>query len=301
MSSGTSPSVSRRSPRRLLAGPIEFGRACTVRFLALQGIDRAMALAAQAFTALIPLMIVYSALVEAHGHDFAERLVTDFHLHGSAARAVRDAFAPAGAVASQTSVFGALLLVVSALSFTRALQRLYQLTWDQRPLGLAAAKWGLAWLVLVVAVLTFRPLVLYAVHGVWRLVLSLAFAAAVWLITPYVLLGRRVGWRRLMPTALMTAVGITTLSISSAVWLPRTIVSSAEQFGVIGVAFALLSWLVGAGVVLVGTAACGRALEDWRRTPAEERSALRVSVATVAAAAREGRDAAPAPLSERSP
>ena len=44
MSSGTSPSVSRRSPRRLLAGPIEFGRACTVRFLALQGIDRAMAI-----------------------------------------------------------------------------------------------------------------------------------------------------------------------------------------------------------------------------------------------------------------
>jgi len=284
-----------------MAEPIEFGRGCVVRFLALQGIDRAVALAAQAFTALVPLMIVYSAVVQADGRDFAGRIVTDFHLHGSAARAVRSAFAPAGEVAGQTSALGGLLLVVSALSFTRALQRLYQLTWDQRPLGLSAAKWGLAWLVMVVTVVTFRPLVLYGVHGFWRLVLSLAFAAAVWLITPYVLLGRRVGWRRLMPTALMTAVGITVLSISSALWLPRTIVSSAEQFGVIGVAFALLSWLVAVGVVLVGAAACGRALEDWRRTPAEERSALRVSIAAVEAAAGEAGAPARSSLSERSP
>jgi purine-cytosine permease-like protein len=44
--------------------------------------------------------------------------------------------------------------------------------------------------------------------------------------------------------------------------MPRTVASSARQFGVIGVAFALLSWLIAAGFVLVGAAAAGRALED---------------------------------------
>jgi membrane protein len=266
VTSGSAGSMRASLASRLVAYPLQFGRDWAVRFVELQGFDRAVALAGQAFTALIPLLIVYTSLVSrATGRDFADELVRVFGLSGSAATDLRHAFAPAGEVQSEVSSFGTLLLVVSALSFARALQRLYQLAWDQPSLGLKAAKWGLIWLMLVIAVVTLRPLIVSGVGDLVRLILSLAIAGVAWLLTPFVLLGRRVAWRRLVPTALLTGFGMTALAACSAVWMPRTIATSAAQFGVIGVAFAMLSWLVGAGVVLVLAAAGGAVIETrWR-------------------------------------
>jgi membrane protein len=248
---------------RALAAPLQLGRDWLVGFVGLQGFDRAVALAGQAFTALIPLLIVYSAVVsDATGRDFADSLIRVFELDGSSAATLEQAIASANDVESQVSALGTALLVGSALSFTRALQRLYQLAFDERSLGLRAAKWGLIWLAIIIAILTLRPVILGAVHGLALLILSLAFAAGLWLCTPYVLLARRVPWRRLVPTALLTAVGMTGLEVCSAIWMPHTVSASAEQFGAIGVAFALLSWLVGAGLVLVVAAAGGAAIDE---------------------------------------
>jgi membrane protein len=257
---------------RLVAWPVRFGRDWFLGFIGLQGFDRAVALAGQAFTALIPLLIVYAAVTSrASGQDFADQLIRIFHLHGTAAATVRQAFAPPGAVESQVSVIGGVLLVVSALSFTRALQRLYQLAWGETSLGVRAAKFGLIWLVLVVVTLTIRPILLGAVHGVAKVVLTMVISGLLWLVTPYVLLGRRVDWRRLWPTAALTGIGMTGLGLAGALWMPHSVATTGAQFGGIGVAFAILSWLVGGGVVLV-VATAGGALIDarlrTRRSPA---------------------------------
>jgi membrane protein len=262
---------------RLIAAPLQFGRDWLVRFLALQGFDRAVALAGQAFTALVPLLIVYSAVVSQRtGRDFADELVHIFGLKGSAATDLKRAFAPPTEVTSEVSALGGFLLITAALSFTRALQRLYQLAWDQPSLGWRASKWGLIWLAAAALLVTLRPVILHAVHGVPLLVFSLAFAAAFWLVTPAVLLARRVHHRRLLPTALLTGVGMTGLSICSAIWMPRSVATSAQQFGVMGVAFAvafaLLSWLVGAGVVLVAAAAGGAVVDERLRGAKRRRS-----------------------------
>jgi membrane protein len=257
-----------RFVERALAAIIRFGRDWLVGFVNLQGFDRAVALGGQAFTALIPLLIVYAAVTSrASGKDFADQIVRVFHLSGSSAQTVEQAFAPPGDVESQVTVIGVFLLVFSALSFTRALQRLYQLTWNQPSLGIRAAKWGLIWLVLVVVVLTVRPVVLTGVHDVARVLLSIAISALLWVATPYVLLGRRMRWQRLAATGLLTGFGMTLLSLAGAIWMPRSVSASAAQFGGIGVAFALLSWLVGGGFVLVvassGGAVIDRRLLDW--------------------------------------
>jgi hypothetical protein len=56
----------------MIAASVEFARAWIGRFFAVQAFDRAMALAAQAFSALIPLIIGYSAVVpRARGKNFA--------------------------------------------------------------------------------------------------------------------------------------------------------------------------------------------------------------------------------------
>jgi membrane protein len=249
--------------RRLIGAPLRFVRDWLEGFVALQGFDRAVALAGQAFTALIPLLIVYGALTSNRsGRDFADQLIAAFELKGAAAEQIKQAFAPPASVESSVSIFGIFLLIFSALAFTRALQRLYQLAWNQTPLGMRAAKWGLIWLGLIVITVTVRPIFVGWSHGVLRLALSLAFGAVLWLITPYVLLGRRITWQQLAPTALLTGFGMSVLAISSAIWMPHSVATSAAQFGTIGVAFALLSWLVGYGMVLVLAASGGAVIEQ---------------------------------------
>jgi membrane protein len=79
----------------------------------------------------------------------------------------------------------------------------------------------------------------------------------VWLVTPYLLLARRIPWRRLIPQAGLTAVGMTVLAGCLLIYIPRALESAAGEFGAIGIAFTLLTMLWAGGFVLVTAAAVG--------------------------------------------
>jgi membrane protein len=104
------------------------------------------------------------------------------------------------------------------------------------------------------------------------MIVALAFSCVVWLFTPWILLSRRVPWRALVPTAALTAVGMTGLSIAGIVYMPRSISTSAASYGTIGVAISLVSWLVAAGFILVGCAAVGAVLGEGSAAGASGRS-----------------------------
>ena len=243
----------------MITAAIQFARSWTARFVEVQGVDRAMALAAQAFSALIPLLIVYSAVVSrGEGQSFADDLIDRFDLEGAAAATMRQAFTSSQTVEDSISLLGILLLLISALSFSRGLQRLYEHAYRLPTLGMRNSHRGLEWLALIVVYSSVRPLVAGLFDStVLKIAASLVLGAALWTATPYLLLGQRVPWRRLMPGALLTAVGMSWLAASSVIWFPRTVASAADQFGTFGVAFAMLSWLVSASFVLVATATGG--------------------------------------------
>jgi membrane protein len=248
----------------MITAVVELARAWLARWAQVQGVDRAMALAAQAFSALIPLLIVYSAVVSrGEGESYADSVVERFELEGASAESVYQAFTSSQTVEDGVSVLGAVLLIVSALSFTRGLQRLYENAYGVPKLGFRNTPWGLAWLGLVVLYSSVRPpLADVTGSAAGQITVSLVLAAAAWTATPYLLLGRRLPWRRLLPGALLSAVGMTGLAATSIIWFPRTLATSADQFGVIGVAFALLSWLVAAAFVIVGTTTGGAVISE---------------------------------------
>jgi membrane protein len=254
-----------RLPRVLSLGPIaavmSFARDWIARFLAVQGIDRAMAIGAQAYTAMFPLIIVYVSLLPAD-RSFADTLVERFDLSGAAAESVQNAFAPSGTVQSSVTVLGIGLLLVSALAFTRGLQRLYEGSFGLPTLGMRNTKWGLLWLTVVCTVLVLRPLLLGGLSGVAETVGSLVLSGAVWLATPYLLLGRRLRAAQLAPVAALSTIGMTGVGIWSAIWMPHTLAASSRQFGVIGIGFALLTWLVAIACVLVAAASGGATISD---------------------------------------
>jgi membrane protein len=232
---------------------MEIGRDWIGRFIAIQGVDRAMAIGAQAYTALIPLLIVYAALLP-NSTSFADALIDRFALTGSSAESVRQAFAASGTVESSVTALGALLLIISALSFTRGMQRLYEGAYGLPTRGMRNTKWGLVWLAVISVVSAVRPHLLGALSGQAEIVGSLALSGVLWLVTPYLLLGRRMRWQRLAPVAVLSTIGMTGVGIWSVIWMPHTISSSAQQFGMIGIGFALLAWLVSiAGVLVVAT------------------------------------------------
>jgi membrane protein len=223
-------------------------------------VDRSLA-----FGAGIPLLIVIEA-VEPGDEGVADELVARFDLKGSTAAAVREAFEVSSEHTSTTAL-SVLVLIVSVLSFTRRLQRLYEDTWEFDQRGLRGTGWGLVWIGFFVIYTSLHPVLDGVVDGSAGVVMSLAGAFLVGLLTPYLLLGGRLPWRRLMLQACLTAGGTTALGIWSAIYMPRAIASSAASYGAIGIAFALLTWLWGLGIVLVISAVYGSPQMQWRPAP----------------------------------
>src|SRR3954447_19556910 len=101
------------------------------RFQRIAGFDRAVALASSALTAMIPLAVVSGAILARLGvDDVADRIIERYNLTGGGAQAVKDVFAPAAGTSTSVSITGAVLLIVAVLSFTRAVQRLFEQTWE---------------------------------------------------------------------------------------------------------------------------------------------------------------------------
>jgi membrane protein len=259
-------------PARLLASPrlvVHVVFDAWHRFVAIQGIERSMALASQAFVALIPLAIVSAAFVPTAGDDdFADSIIERWHLTGASADSVRSLFAAPDAVEQGATWGSVLLLIVSAASFTRTLRRIYETTWEAPPRRMRGTPLDLIWIGSLIAFITalssVRALIAGAFGAIALLMTSFLAGLAFWTLTPWLLLGRATDRRRLFPTGLVTAVASTALSVGSLLYMPRAIEQSAKQYGPIGVAFAILSWLVGSAFVVVGGAVLGRAIDARR-------------------------------------
>src|SRR3954449_6359300 len=117
------------------------------RFQKVAGFDRAIALASSALTAVIPLTIITSAVSsQLGGKDTAERIIERYDLSGGGAEAVKDLFSPASGTSTSLGIMGFLFLLVAVLSFTRAVQRLFEQTWELAPLSVRNTFNGILWI-----------------------------------------------------------------------------------------------------------------------------------------------------------
>jgi membrane protein len=230
-------------------------------------------LAAQAFTSLIPFMVVAAALAPGSS-DMADRIVDRFDLSGASARSVHQLFASAGETQSAVTWVSVIILVLSALSFTRALQRIFQRSYGYPSLGVKDVPRGLVWmLALAIWVVIASPLKgsLESLGGaVFAVTLASVTGFVVWLGTPVLLLGER-NWRPLVPGALISGVLGALVGLASTIYVPIVMTWSAERYGLIGIAFALQSWLlVLAFVVVVGAVVGATVVEQSRPAVAGE-------------------------------
>jgi uncharacterized BrkB/YihY/UPF0761 family membrane protein len=237
------------------------------RFQKLAGFDRSIALASGALTALIPLMIVASAFSsQLGGKGTADRIIDRYDLSGGGAEAVRDIFSPASGTSTSLGIIGFLFLMGTVLSFSRAVQRLIEQTWELEPLSVRNTFNGLLWIggLGLYAALSGA---LQAALGHSRLDITATLLAtplsAVFLVwSGRVLSAKRIGRQDLLPFGIVGAALIAVYSVGAAVYVPHLFSTYATRYGVIGAVFAMISALFCAMVVVVGSAAAGREVHD---------------------------------------
>jgi membrane protein len=246
------------------------------------GRDRALVLGGQAFTTIIPLLIVVAAAASRQSPTLvADRLVARFHVVGPSAQSFRLLFERPPGAAGVTTVAGLAVLLFSLLSLTRSLQQTYEAAWQLAATGVRGTLNGLTGMGLLLA----SVLVLSLLAGLLRpLPAGTAFAflfravaaTGIWLVLQGLLLSRRVGLRRLLPGAVIGGVGQAVVSVYSALWMPRLIEHNADRYGIIGITFALVTWLIIVGFAVVTAAVLsaelGGAAAPGRRPSAGGRS-----------------------------
>ena len=82
-------------------------------------------------------------------------------------------------------------------------------------------------------------------------VVRLAMAVLLWWPVQRLLLGGRANWRQLLPGAVVLGAGQVGVMAVSGVYLQWVIEDQAGRYGLIGVAFVLVSWLIVLGLLVV--------------------------------------------------
>jgi membrane protein len=237
------------------------------RFQKIAGFDRSIALASAALTATIPLSLLGSSLrTQLGGKSTADRIIERYDLTGGGAEAVYDIFAPPTGVTTSIGVVGAFFLLIAVLSFTRAVQRLFEQSWELEPLSVRNTLNGLLW----IGGLTLYVGLTGAIHAllgqsridILAAVVAAPLAAAFLLWSGWVLSAKRIARRDLVPFAVLGASLLGIYSVGASVYVPHLFSTYASRYGVIGAVFAMISALFCIMVVVVGSAAAGREIRD---------------------------------------
>ena len=216
------------------------------RFQKVSGFDRSIALASSALTATIPLAIIASSVSsQLGGRETAERVIDRYELTGGGAEAVKDVFSPPSGTSTSIGILGVLFVLIAILSFTRAVQRLFEQTWELEPLSVRNTFNGLLWIG-GLSVWIFVSGAIHAVLGRGRLELAATLLivplSALFLVwSARVLSAKRIPRDDLLPFAVIGSGLFAAYSVGATVYVPHLFSTYATRYGVIGAVLAMIS------------------------------------------------------------
>lgn len=239
--------------------------------------DRIFGMTGQSFMAMIPLLIIVSTAVsEQDGRSIANVVNERLSLSGATAETVNTLFTNPLTTPSGASVISVVLLLFSLNSFTRTMRRSVERPWGLAKSGVRGQVAG----VLGVLILAGMFAVLVQMGSDWpsgfpgdsaiAVLLKVAVASAFWLVITYVMSTGRIPLRHLWPGAIAGGIAQTAAGWWAVTFLPTIIEKDTSRYGVIGVALAILTWLVVMSGVAVGVGVVGAQIAraaGWVTTP----------------------------------
>lgn len=223
--------------------------------------DRAMTLAGQAFTSVLPLIILWTAL---RGSSQLDAVLAGLGLSSKDVDVPQSVSGLPPSSFSAFGVLGALMIIGGATSLARAIGRMYVSVWQIRKLPYTGWwRWVLVIFIFPLAVtLQIFASKLHNISpaGFGVLGLSLELAAtvvlwiAVWFAVPRLMVSRQLPFRLVMINAVVTGVAITLYLVGSFMVMPHTVSTTTHHYGTLGLVFAAISWLfIFAAIVVIAT------------------------------------------------
>ena len=232
--------------RPWVAFPLESIR----RFNKIEGKHLAIVIALNLFVAVIPLIIIGYAFIEAFNpqRDVGNLLASNLHLTGSTAQIVRDTFSNAGSGKSVALSISLISLLITGLDVSATAQVAYARAFGVTPLrGVQKYLRGAGWLVLLLAdtgaaltlrnLATHHPLGFAIAAGAVLLVLEFGF----FLVTPRLLLDLPFKWRDLVPGAAVCTVAAAIMHAVLSFFLRNWFTEYGHAYGGFGVSLALVA------------------------------------------------------------
>jgi membrane protein len=229
-------------------------------------VDRSLAIGAQGLLALLPMLVVITSLVpDDIGSTIGERFSDSMGLTGDSATVVNDTLNQD--VSSTVGWIGAIVTLITASSFARAMQRMHA-----RVHGLSTADasgWivaSMVWLAGFLAMLAGLTAVAWVRDDTgiaptwWWWGISLGLQVLFWWWSAHVLLLGLRPYRTLLPGAVLAMIGTVALASASDIFMPPYTSHYLDSFGAFGLVLAIATWLIAFAGALVLAAGIGRLL-----------------------------------------
>ena len=242
-----------------------FGTALAVqkRYTELNGNYLASSVTLSSFLSLFPLLLFAIAIVgfvAAGNTDFADSVINRLGITGEAADNINLALRQAQNSRRAVSVIGIIGLLWSGLGLVAAVQYAINATWQVAGRGWRDKVSGLLWLAGAALLFLTSFATTTAINFLPTFFLplttlaSLSVSLGLWLWTFKILSTRDIGWKALLPGAVVGAIGLEILKIVGGVYVPRAVGSAEALWGALGVVFAILAWLLFFGRLVVYSA-----------------------------------------------
>jgi membrane protein len=242
------------------------GHPLVVRLQAVDVVNRGMLFAAVLLLCFVPCLIVVRALA---GRSATTGMVERFGLTHAAAEAVSQALTSPTATSGSVTGLSWVFVVLGGVGAAAAIQELYERAFDVPSRGFGDTPRRLLWLLVLLGAVALAGWAQPWLHDVGGPVLvgtaSLVTSTAFWWFSMWLLLGGRLSWRELFPSALATGVCWLVMEIGFRLTMSATITSDYRRYGAVGVVFAVMSFLVAVGVVVVLGAVLGLVWREHRQ------------------------------------
>jgi membrane protein len=233
------------------------------RLDAMDFINRGMLFAAALLLCFFPFIIVANALA---GRSAANGLARHLGLNKQAAADVAQLFTSSSATSGAITGTAWVWFILGGVAAATAIQQLYERAFEVDSRGMKDMPRRLIWLAVLVGAAAVGgwvgPSVRKAGGPVLLGVVGLIILIAFWWFTLRLLLGGRIAWRELFPSAVATAVCWLGMEVAFSIILSSTIISDDKKYGTVGVVFALMSWFIAIGVVIILGAIVGVVWRD---------------------------------------
>ena len=228
------------------------------RLDAMDFLNRGLLFAATLLLCFFPFLIVANALA---GRSTTNQLARHLGLNKQAAADVSKLFTSTTATSNAITGTAWVFFILGGVAAATAIQELYERAFEVDARGLKDMPRRLIWLVVLVACIALAgwagPPLRHAGGPVLLGVIGLILFTAFWWFTMWFLLAGRITWRDLFPAAFATAVCWLGMSVVFSLTFSSTVISDSDKYGPIGVVFALMSWLIAIGVVIILGAVVG--------------------------------------------